>query len=109
MRAKFAKHARAELDAKEDMKDETESSASEENISAMGTVKIARTAKVFTLQQSCSTSFRDGHALHSLVKELREKAKDPVKDDFLILNIAQANTKCPRLANARAQPLKQLF
>ena len=38
---KFAEHARAELDAKEDMKDETESSASEENISAMGTVKIA--------------------------------------------------------------------
>ena len=32
-----------------------------------------------------------------------------MKDDFLILNIAQANTKCPRLANARAQPLKQLF
>ena len=66
LRAKFAEHARAELDAKEDMKDETESSASEENISAMGTVKIARTAMVFNLQQSCSTSFRDGHALHSL-------------------------------------------
>jgi len=86
LRATFAAHASGAANAK---KEEVASSDEDECLGHEDVVETS-ISRVFNLQQACSAVFRDGRPLHVLIHELRTKRKDPLKDDFLILNVARA-------------------
>ena len=47
-------------------------------------------ADVFYTQDSCNSKFRDGRALADLIGQLQRGEKDPLKDDFLVLNAVKS-------------------
>ena len=46
-------------------------------------------ANIYNLQQGCSNKFRNGYDLRDLIADLKSKVRDPLKNDWLILNVAK--------------------
>lgn len=56
---------------------------------------------VWALQESISSTFRNGQPLDNLIEKLRNSAVDPMTDDFLILNVAVAKIRIGSVRHVR--------
>jgi len=58
-------------------------------VEACSDIKVVPLRQLRFTQNNCGMKFRNGLPLQSLVDELRRGTRDPLKDDFLILNVAE--------------------
>jgi hypothetical protein len=56
-------------------------------------VETVHIADVYATQKECGYRFRNGDLLSQLIDDLRCHIYDPMKDDFLILNVVQVTIK----------------
>jgi len=58
-----------------------------------GDMKEVSTADVRYTQRTCSMQFRNGQALAKLVEALQNGSANPLKDDFLVLDVVEAKVR----------------
>ena len=89
------------------MKEEPESSDDDHAPDSDQTLEV-NIRDIYNLQSTCSSTFKNGESLQSLITALICKEQDPMRDDRLILSVAKANLRRPDLRSQNCSKIPKV-